>query len=159
MDLKKRTPKASIAMMVQLWMRILPLFISGIETGNSQYQLEVDILDAVAGQTFLVKTWADNHQLKSITVSRDNVIRFTAFFVKADLKISRDKQGVIFLENNNATRKMSLILQNFTRVDEGKYNVEEIEAANTSKPFEKKSVNWNFKLNVIGMLDITYAKY
>ncbi|KAL3879429.1 hypothetical protein ACJMK2_031727, partial [Sinanodonta woodiana] len=107
------------------------------------------VLDAIAGETFVVKTWTDKHQLKSIIVSKGNATRLTAFINQSNPDISKDKYGVILLQYNNATRDVSLILKTSGKDDEGVYYMDEIVADTRPNAFEREAGKWNFTLNVI----------
>ncbi|KAL3879418.1 hypothetical protein ACJMK2_031716 [Sinanodonta woodiana] len=114
-----------------------------------------DILDAVAGEEFIIRTWSLNYASISISVKREHTTLLNAFLNGGEDRDSTTQGGRLLLKYDHTIKEVSLMFQNVSRVDEGLYEFDEsfyrikpLAHELENEGFERQDGRWNLQFNV-----------
>ncbi|KAK3577014.1 hypothetical protein CHS0354_003077 [Potamilus streckersoni] len=143
-----------MAMLIE-WTFFLCLLKSTITKGDNLSENTKDIMDATAGETFLIRTWFINGTTLLITVKKDNMTRLNAHVDGYADNIARDENDRLDLKYNQSVKREAVLLfHNVSKEDEGLYQMEESFYTPEIDLYNRNDGIWSLQLNVFRQQEV-----
>ncbi|KAK3599201.1 hypothetical protein CHS0354_012805 [Potamilus streckersoni] len=123
-------------------------------TDSAKSECHIDARDAIAGEAFIIGTWSLNNATLSVTVIKNNSIRFSFSFDGNVEKLSKDRQGRLVLKVDNITTEVSLMFEIVGKEDGGQYGMKIFFRRNQRDRCWRKDGEYILQLNVIEQTEL-----
>ncbi|KAL3879395.1 hypothetical protein ACJMK2_031693, partial [Sinanodonta woodiana] len=132
---------------------------------NPVNDIDRDIVDTIVGEQCIIGTWSLNGSSLTITVTKRNSARLTAFIDGSSLKDTTVQFSRFLLKYNHNTMAAYLMISNVSRNDEGLYEIEEnfylkkpTQYDNFMEYYMIPSGIWILELNVFDTDDVQHGE-
>ncbi|KAL3880975.1 hypothetical protein ACJMK2_033176, partial [Sinanodonta woodiana] len=109
------------------------------------------VTDALFQNYFVIKKWPCSGTWLFVTVTKGNKTLVSEF---CDDVSSKEPENRLFIEYNNMTKEVSLLLNNVTRGDEGLYQIYTSIYETAAERSELMDNKWNVQLHVLDTSEI-----